>query len=338
MSLHRFRPLFAALFVGGTALAAIPDADTIPGVKDPALVSRFPGSVLVGYTQKSVDEVSLIAGPWKSSSGTRPSGFDKFVKAQGKVTRLVYDYPKDKSGFEVMHNYRSAMQTAGMTIAFSCEKEQCGGDLFGASFWQAQGQTDSVIHVSSPYYSNPLSDLGNHEPRYTLASSTAADGGTTYLAVYVAPPLQDFGAVYVQIVEPAPLATNQINVNLSAEQMGRGIAADGKVALYGLNFDTDKADLRADSKPTLDEMAKLLTQQPALKVFIVGHTDNQGSYPHNADLSQRRADAVVAALTGQYKIDGRRLVAKGVASVAPVASNKSDAGRAKNRRVELVEQ
>ena len=88
----------------------------------------------------------------------------------------------------------------------------------------------------------------------------------------------------------------------------------------------------------LDAMAKLLNTNPSLKVFIVGHTDNQGPFPHNLELSQQRAEAVMQALTGTYHVAPARLTAKGIASLSPVASNSEDAGRAQNRRVELVQQ
>ena len=85
-------------------------------------------------------------------------------------------------------------------------------------------------------------------------------------------------------------------------------------------------------------MAALLQKEAALKVFVVGHTDNQGALVRNMTLSQQRADAVVKALVTDYKIAAPRLVGKGVASFSPVASNDSETGKAKNRRVELVKQ
>jgi outer membrane protein OmpA-like peptidoglycan-associated protein len=134
------------------------------------------------------------------------------------------------------------------------------------------------------------------------------------------------------------MQTGQVSVDLSADDMAKSIGADGRVALYGLQFDSDKAELRTDSKPSLIQIAKLLTQNPKLNVFIVGHSDNQGSYAHNLELSQKRSDAIALALTTEFKIAPGRLVAKGIASVSPVASNDSEAGRAKNRRVELVKE
>ena len=89
--------------------------------------------------------------------------------------------------------------------------------------------------------------------------------------------------------------------------------------------------------PALQEIGKLLQQDPKLKLYVVGHTDNVGELQMNMDLSHRRADAVLKALTTTYGVAADRLQAYGSGPLSPVASNKDDAGRAKNRRVELVE-
>jgi outer membrane protein OmpA-like peptidoglycan-associated protein len=85
-------------------------------------------------------------------------------------------------------------------------------------------------------------------------------------------------------------------------------------------------------------MAKALKADPKLKVLIVGHTDNQGKLDYNTSLSQRRAEAVAKALSAKHGIDAKRMTARGLASLAPLATNRTDEGRAKNRRVEMVEQ
>jgi len=125
---------------------------------------------------------------------------------------------------------------------------------------------------------------------------------------------------------------------VDAKAIGEGLAQTGHIALYGLTFASDSASLDPGSQPTLVQMAKVLGEQPALKVYIVGHTDSTGNLAHNLDLSQRRAEAVVAALAKDYHIAPTRLLAKGMASFAPVASNDDESGRARNRRVELVKQ
>jgi outer membrane protein OmpA-like peptidoglycan-associated protein len=118
--------------------------------------------------------------------------------------------------------------------------------------------------------------------------------------------------------------------------MSRSLEDTGKVALYGIYFDTDKDALRPDSQPTLQEISKLLAANPQLNIRVVGHTDNQGKADYNLDLSRRRAAGVLRELTSKYGVAANRLDSFGCGLYAPVASNASEEGRAKNRRVELV--
>jgi len=126
-------------------------------------------------------------------------------------------------------------------------------------------------------------------------------------------------------------------VQVKADEMKSKIDKEGKIALYGIYFDTDKAIIKPKSEPTIKEIAKLLKDNPKLKLLIVGHTDNQGTFVYNKGLSQRRAKAVVKELVSKYGINANRLHPVGVSYAAPVATNNTEEGRAKNRRVELVE-
>jgi OOP family OmpA-OmpF porin len=132
-------------------------------------------------------------------------------------------------------------------------------------------------------------------------------------------------------------AMNQ-NIVADANSMAKSIKDTGKVAIYGIYFDSGKAVLKPESEPALQEITKLLKADPKLKLYVVGHTDNQGAYDYNIKLSKDRADAVIKALTGKYGIAASRLLACGDGPTAPVASNDTEEGRAKNRRVELVKQ
>jgi outer membrane protein OmpA-like peptidoglycan-associated protein len=140
---------------------------------------------------------------------------------------------------------------------------------------------------------------------------------------------------YLYIVEKDAMKQE---VTADAKFMAEGISSTGHVAIYGIYFDFNKSDVKPESDPALQEINKLLSNNPNLKVFIVGHTDNVGGVDYNMKLSQTRADAVVKALTTKYKVNPQRLKAYGVGQMAPVAPNKTEDGRAKNRRVELVEQ
>lgn len=128
------------------------------------------------------------------------------------------------------------------------------------------------------------------------------------------------------------------DVVANAAALEGGLTANGHIIVNGILFDTGKADIKSESAPALQEVAKLLKQNPALKVYVVGHTDNVGGLAANIDLSRRRAASVVQALTTQYGIPAARLQAYGDGPYAPVASNDSEDGRALNRRVELVKQ
>ena len=138
----------------------------------------------------------------------------------------------------------------------------------------------------------------------------------------------------LQVVEPATAGTGKVTVD--AKAIGDTLKRDGKIALYGVHFDTNKAVLKPDSDEQLKQMAQALNTARDTRVFIVGHTDNQGDFENNLGLSQRRAQAVADALSTRFGIAANRMTARGVASLAPVATNADDAGRARNRRVELV--
>jgi outer membrane protein OmpA-like peptidoglycan-associated protein len=124
---------------------------------------------------------------------------------------------------------------------------------------------------------------------------------------------------------------------VNADDMAREIGDAGRVALYGVYFDTDKDAVRPDSAPALEEFAKLLRSNAGMRLHVVGHTDNQGRADYNLNLSRRRAASVVRELTSRYAIAPERLDSFGCGLYAPVASNESEEGRAKNRRVELVQ-
>jgi len=127
-------------------------------------------------------------------------------------------------------------------------------------------------------------------------------------------------------------------VRTTALVLGNDIKTTGHATVYGIYFDTGKAIVKPESDAALVEIAKMLKADPTLKLNVVGHTDNVGGMDSNMKLSMARGEAVVQALVARYGIAADRLKGYGVSSLAPVASNDSDAGRAKNRRVELVKQ
>jgi outer membrane protein OmpA-like peptidoglycan-associated protein len=155
--------------------------------------------------------------------------------------------------------------------------------------------------------------------------------GKTYVLINV-----DWGLTYSETI----LTQTELKqeVVASAAALDSGLAANGHMVVNGILFDTAKADLKPESKPALEQISKMLKQDPKMKVYVVGHTDNVGGLASNIDLSKRRSAAVVQALTSQYGVAADRLAPYGDGPYAPVASNDSEDGRSLNRRVELVKQ
>jgi len=143
------------------------------------------------------------------------------------------------------------------------------------------------------------------------------------------------GKYGLTIVERAGMAQDIV---ADAKAFANDLNATGHAAVYGIYFDTNKSEIKPESGQAIAEIVKLLKGDPGLKVFVVGHTDGTGGIDSNLKLSQDRAQAVIQALVAGHGIEAARLRPFGNGPFAPVATNATDEGRAKNRRVELVKQ
>lgn len=155
---------------------------------------------------------------------------------------------------------------------------------------------------------------------------TAQKGKTWYL-------LENSGSYYYQTIVTEKQMEQEVTADASS--LSDELNKSGHVAVYGIQFDTGKATIQPSSENVLGEIVKLMQQNPSLKLRVEGHTDNQGNAAANQALSEKRAQAVVAWLTGKG-ISASRLVAKGFGAGKPMADNNTEDGRAKNRRVELA--
>lgn len=333
ISLRRFATAILVLFA--LPVVAAPGADVKDG-QDHPLVSRFPGSRLVGYLQRDWDSTSF---PLSADVDTSNQQLKKAATVEGRITRLYYLSPVDKSPLEVYRAYQQAFAKAGLKVVFSCESN-CGQLFFHWRFGKLRNDTrwvEDSLHAADGSSSRwAIQDAIAEDGRATYGTLTRG-GSTAHVFFYTSiagyAPTRA-AATVVELAEPRAMQADQVKVD--AEAMAKGLAAEGKVVLGGIYFDTGKASLKPESDPQLQEMARLLQSQPALQVFIVGHTDNQGGFDANLALSRQRAEAVREALATRFKVDGKRITPYGVANVSPVASNAAEAGRALNRRVELV--
>lgn len=300
--------LVAALLCHTLAPATAQPGD-VAGARDFPGIGRFAGSVITGYVAKDFDAVRLQAAPFKDGKATDER------RLEGRITRIAYRTAPGPSILEVSRNFENQLAKAGFETLLACDTDPCGAIPF----------TEAIDLLPVPQMW-----VDGFDYRY-FAGRKATDGREIYASVLVSQNNQQITA-QLTIAELGAMQNKMV----SAAEMAKGLGDKGHIALYGLYFDTDKATMRPESRPTLEQIAQLLAGQPQLNVFIVGHTDNQGSYDYNLDLSRRRAEAVAAELARSFRIAPARLRTAGVGLLAPVGSNATDAGRALNRRVELV--
>ncbi len=291
------------LLLCGAALA-IAQRD-VNGSKDHPILTRYPGSSIRFYNQVDFDKYPLAL----AVADRRPSGVKEI---QGKITKITYQNPAGRSAFEVFSNYRDALKAAGYRDLFTCEGAACGL----AMYWQ---QLNGLYAAGGPREARNLTVRGNSGGNdYTVAMSV------------------NTGFTILHFVEHKAMEGGLVTA--SAAELAEGIDRDGHISVYAIYFDTGKADLKPESGPALAEIATLLAMKPALNLHVVGHTDSVGGLAANMKLSADRAASVVRALTTDRKVAASRLSSNGVGPLAPVATNRTEEGRAKNRRVDLVGQ
>ncbi len=243
---------------------------------------------------------------------------DKLVPVEGKLYHNFMKLNNDDTGrqyseLEFHRNYENAITALGgkkiSTTQFTRKITDAAGGLGAVEkYWRSIAPTSGYEHYS--YL------IRSADKEYWIHVATGAT-----------PPHG-----YITVLEKEGMKQSLGFIDASA--MKKALDTDGRVALY-INFDIDKAILRPDSQPVVEEINKLMSSNPDMKLSIEGHTDSTGAADHNRTLSTARARSVLGALVG-LGIDPARLSSKGFGPDKPLADNADEAGRAKNRRVELV--
>ena len=293
-----FHPeIIAAIFLLTILMFAAPTAKAQN--EGHPFIKAFEGSVIEGQEVKEFDEQQLVIGKVQND------GSVKTVKLEGKVTRIDYRDPDNRSSLERMHNYEEAFKKAGFEIKFSCGKEECGPEI-------------------------QIETIGYYPPERYLTAFLKRKEGNVWIGVFVAAGPW----TKIRVVEEKPMETGMVKV--TADILKTNILKDGHMAVYGIYFDTGKSVIKPESAETIKEIATLLKANPSMQIYIIGHTDNVGKLKDNMELSQKRAEAVVNELITKHKILSTNLEAGGVGPLAPVATNDTEEGKEMNRRVEIV--
>lgn len=281
------------------------------GGGDHPLIARYAGSTLRERNDEAFTDYLRIIGFERGQVRTET--------LEGRLTRIRYSNPQGRATLEIVRNYRDALVARGLRVDWECSgRERCGST---ARYGEGRGWNG--INGLNPGISGDV--------RYFTGQMSVQGGGKTYVAIAASPAYTD-----LHVLETAGMDGGMVEVN--AEALAAGLESEGKVTLQGIYFDTGKDTLKPESDAALGQVAALLRAQPKLKLRVVGHTDDQGNAANNMSLSQRRAQRVRDALVQRYGIAATRLTAQGAGSLSPVASNATEAGRAQNRRVELVKQ
>jgi OOP family OmpA-OmpF porin len=230
----------------------------------------------------------------------------KCERVEGKYFTANYLYPPKTSCTQVMRNYENAFKAAKLTL---------------------------YTGTALPEACNPWDINGSGVQRWATAVGTGPQGGRTWIFIGCTEGGFETPAGPILVVDAAAM---EQKVEIDADYLAGEIDKTGRVAVYGINFATGKADITADSARVLAEIGSLLARRPDLRLRIEGHTDNVGNAKSNQELSNKRAQSVKAWLGTKHGVKPERLETQGLGDSKPVADNKTEEGRAKNRRVELV--
>jgi len=299
----------------------------VTGSKDHQLISRYPGTHIIQYKVSDFDQISLPTA--KAYYGADARAVHPKQSIEGKISTIQYQADTRLPFLQVYRNFQSSLVRSGFTILFQCEASSDCGPQFSSDFLTS-GDPFRVEKLMLSVYSD-------ESVRHAyINGKTRKDNMDVYVSVMVAEEKNVERPLYVvlDIVEVRPMKDKLVAIDSTF--LSQSIDNSGKAVLEGILFDTGNATLKAESNSALRAIAAYLNEHPSASVFIVGHTDTVGSYEHNVNLSNRRAAAVAAALVKDFKINTNRLQSIGIGPIAPMSSNASEAGRAGNRRVEMV--
>lgn len=294
--------LIVAVFICASTTRA---ADS-EGCKDHPLFSRVPGYSLATCDSTEYEERKFNVGlPKPNAAGGE--AVVATVAVSGRYFTLTYSLDEGvtrKSPLQLMRNFQNAVRAAGGSV----EGEYPG--------WCNVGLDESIF------------EGGNNCANWSTTLKVVKGGKEIWTLVHPGGEGEEF-TLYIMEREAMK---QDVAVNALLDAMTK----DGFVALH-INFNTGKATIKPDSNALLDQAAAMLKMAPDLKIEVAGHTDNAGEAAANQKLSETRAQSVVAALV-QRGVPAGRMTARGLGQTVPVADNRTEEGRAKNRRVELVKQ
>lgn len=303
---------FLPTMLGLASLPALLIVVTVTGATASAgRVKPFPGAKVIEHSARNFEEYWMPLGRLVGEAQA-----EKVESLGGRWTHSTYTSPAGRSVAEVFRHYELEVAKAGFEVVYACKGLECGegGRKTNGDWW-------------------PLSD----HRRFIAARQRRAEGDL-WVSVHVharaatGPIQQELDVVEVKPPAIPPPARSEADVATLAKEL----KADGRIVLHSLRFVDGKPTVLPESEKVVQAIAELLTRDPGLKLHVVVHSDNAMPGPASLDLTRKRAAAVVQTLTRKHRIVSARVQPAGLGPLAPIASNRTDEGRAMNRRVELV--
>lgn len=313
------------------------------GSKDHPALKRIEGSEIIWSKTAKFDEYAIPLEQVQFDYDKQDFKPTRTEKTEGARTILYYKLPGETTTLEAVKQYETDLGPGGFETLFTA-----ANDKLDDGYNRFVSQTfPTVRSIKGMEY---LHQFNHDEQRFMVLKGTGKSGNPMYVTLYafvlqdVSGGLNDFKEAHqldkgqtilrVDVLETKAMDSRMTVVK--ASEITSSIERTGRIAIYGVLFDTGKADLKPESADSLTEMAAAIKATPGKKYLITGHTDNVGDFALNQALSQNRAAAVTAALAKTYGVPVASMIPVGVGMAAPTASNADEAGRAKNRRVEIV--
>jgi len=303
----------------------------IEGSADHPLIPRFENACIMAAIDESFASTAIAVSKPVRKGATWTA--EKIDTAEGKTSTRLYRIPVGSAPLEVFRNYAKGVEERSFKIDYQCSGKSCGGGNAMMNFLTITAERKGELYAAGgkdAQYAFAATQVQN----YLAATGPKGERLIVFVGQHgsIVKKLKGETIVFARVIQPAVLTNRLIDAGVMAEEIERS----GRIALRNIYFDTGKASLKPDSDAALAEIAKLLSAQSGLSLYVVGHTDSSGQYQFNLTLSRERAASVVGALVSRYKISAKRLQAAGVGPLSPAASNRSKDGQAENRRVELV--
>jgi outer membrane protein OmpA-like peptidoglycan-associated protein len=292
------------LTIGMTTVAlAQEDAE---GCKDHPLFNRMPNYYLGSCEQLEFGSMKFPVGKPDPKNENKI----KSETVEGKIMVFYYylkEEAKPASGLQIMRNFQNAAK-------------QNGGVILG----EYQGGCTGMYEYQGNDINSGCIPFGNGCTYWSTTIKLTK--GNKEIWLYVQPTDDGYNMVIAE--------KETMKQDIQANEIFDALNKNGFIALY-INFETGKADIKPESQKIIDQIVQMMKDNPDLNISIEGHTDNVGTPQTNQTLSENRAKAVMNAIIAKG-IDKNRLSSKGWGQSKPIADNKTEEGKAKNRRVEIV--